>query len=138
MPRHRATLAALLLPAAAAAQLAEDVPVPFRDILADRAAQCAELERGTLTVEDGAVRQVDLTGDGAPNWVLDEARLTCSSAASTPPVVPVRPSTCTCPITSTFIVPSRACMPSASLYSASPSATSTTTPRRSSASPCSR
>jgi len=80
--RHLACILAMLVAPAAAAQEPENLPEPFRAILAERAAQCAELQDGTLTLEEGAVRQVDLSGDGAPDWVLDEARLSCSSAAS--------------------------------------------------------
>lgn len=62
-----------LLPAAAFAD-------PDR-ILADAAAICAEQDNGVFAA-DGAVQQIDVTGDGTPDTLVDEARFTCSTAAS--------------------------------------------------------
>lgn len=45
-------------------------------------AACAGWENGELAVEDGAITEIDLTGDGQPETVLDESRLACSSALS--------------------------------------------------------
>jgi hypothetical protein len=50
-------------------------------ILADAAKACAAQDNGTLTTE-GAVKEVDLTGDGKPDTVVDEAFFKCSTSAS--------------------------------------------------------
>jgi hypothetical protein len=48
-------------------------------ILAEAAKTCAAKDNGTLTSE-GALRQIDLTGDGTPETVVDEALFVCSTA----------------------------------------------------------
>ena len=50
-------------------------------ILADAAKACTEQDNGTFTSE-GAVKEVDLTGDGTADTVVDEALFQCSTAAS--------------------------------------------------------
>jgi len=50
-------------------------------ILADAAKACAEQDNGVFASE-GAVRQIDLTGDDKPDTVVDEALFTCTTAAS--------------------------------------------------------
>jgi nitrous oxidase accessory protein NosD len=67
------TLAALVLPVAALANV--------DTILADAAKSCAEMESGVFASE-GAVKEIDLTGDGTPDTVVDEALFTCSTSAS--------------------------------------------------------
>lgn len=62
--------------------MAQDIPAPFVDLLTKRAADCNHFEFGTMTVEDGALQQIDLNGDGALDHVLDEHHLRCSTAAS--------------------------------------------------------
>ena len=66
-------LATALLPTLAAADV--------ETILADAAKACAEQDNGTFTSE-GAVKEVDLTGDGTADTVVDEALFQCSTAAS--------------------------------------------------------
>lgn len=66
-------LAALLLPQAALADAGA--------ILADAAALCAGQDNGSFGSE-GAVIQIDVTGDGQPDTLVDEGRFTCSTAAS--------------------------------------------------------
>lgn len=50
-------------------------------ILADAAKACAEQDNGVFASE-GAVRQIDMTGDGTEDTIVDEALFTCSTAAS--------------------------------------------------------
>jgi hypothetical protein len=50
-------------------------------ILAEAAAACTEQDGGTFGSE-GAVREVDLNGDGTLDTVVDEALFTCTTAAS--------------------------------------------------------
>lgn len=61
---------------------AEAWPVPVTAVIDTARAECAAFEGGTLAVGAQAVQQVDLTGDGAANWVVDTHGLDCSSAAS--------------------------------------------------------
>ena len=79
------TLALLPLPAAQAQDAAvveAEVPFALADVLAQRKHDCASFDNGTLTVQEGAFVRTDLTGEGTPDWVLDETHLLCSSAAS--------------------------------------------------------
>jgi hypothetical protein len=50
-------------------------------ILADGAAMCAEQDNGLFSSE-GAVRSLDVTGDGQPETLVDTALFTCTTAAS--------------------------------------------------------
>ena len=50
-------------------------------ILAAAAKDCAEMDGGVFASE-GAVRQIDMTGDGTDDTIVDEALFTCSTAAS--------------------------------------------------------
>ena len=77
MIRPFAALALVLicLPVAAQALTPEDV-------LAEARADCAGFEKGVLTVPPEAVQQIELTGEGAPETVIDWGLLQCSSAAS--------------------------------------------------------
>ena len=50
-------------------------------LLAEAAKACAELDGGVFASE-GAVRQIDLTGDGTEDTLVDEGLFTCSTAAS--------------------------------------------------------
>lgn len=43
---------------------------------------CASFENGEFALEWSAVTRVDLDGDLAPDWALNEAGFACSSAAS--------------------------------------------------------
>lgn len=65
----------LLIPIAAAAS-------PVDDLLSEAAQTCAGIDGGEMTAPDGAVTSVDLSGDGTSDTILDESRLTCSTAAS--------------------------------------------------------
>ena len=72
--RHSLTAAFVcLLPAAAFADA--------NAILADAAKACAEQDNGVFASE-GAVRQIDMTGDGTEDTLVDEALFTCTTAAS--------------------------------------------------------
>jgi hypothetical protein len=50
-------------------------------ILSAAAVACAEQDNGVFASE-GAIRQIDLTGDGTPETLVDEGFFTCSTAAS--------------------------------------------------------
>ncbi|MEV8465807.1 hypothetical protein AB0T83_03290 [Fluviibacterium sp. DFM31] len=77
----RAILLALSLAATGAAAETE-VPVPLQRFLSDAIDACQDLDNGEIAVEPKALRRVDVSGDGTDDWVLDEAQLACSSAAS--------------------------------------------------------
>ncbi|WP_299749552.1 hypothetical protein [uncultured Tateyamaria sp.] len=70
-----AVIACALSPGAANAETVSDVLEGVRT-------DCASIENGQLTVQDGAVRQVDLTGDGVPDDIVELRLLSCSTAAS--------------------------------------------------------
>lgn len=67
------SLAACLVPTLALADV--------DSILAEGAKACTGMDNGTFT-SDGAVKEVDLTGDGTPDTVVDEALFKCSTSAS--------------------------------------------------------
>jgi hypothetical protein len=71
----------LLSLAIAAAALPTLATADVDTILAEAAKACAALDNGVLT-SDGAVKEIDLTGDGTPDTVVDEAVLQCSTSAS--------------------------------------------------------
>lgn len=50
-------------------------------ILADAAKACAGQDNGVFAAE-GAVRQIDMTGDGTEDTIVDEGLFTCTTAAS--------------------------------------------------------
>jgi len=50
-------------------------------ILAAAAQDCAEMDNGVFASE-GAVRQIDMTGDGTEDTIVDEGLFTCTTAAS--------------------------------------------------------
>lgn len=77
----RTLLSALLV--APVAALAADPPAVLQAAIAEARGLCAEMDGGTLTLQPGALKTADLTGDGsADDWVLDEAYYSCSTAAS--------------------------------------------------------
>ena len=45
-------------------------------------AECENLDSGQFALEEGAVLRVDLDGDDADDWVVNEGRFACSTAAS--------------------------------------------------------
>ncbi|TDL91461.1 hypothetical protein [Meridianimarinicoccus aquatilis] len=75
-----ATILALI--AAPLLASADEMPTTLSSHLEDLRALCADFENGTLAVSDDAISRPDLNGDGTPDWVLDEGRLSCSSMAS--------------------------------------------------------
>ena len=68
-------LVAVLVPGAALAG-------PAEAILAQAAADCAAFDNGRFTAAPEAVQEIDLTGDGVPEVVVDAGKFQCSSAAS--------------------------------------------------------
>jgi hypothetical protein len=73
MRQFALTLVTAALPTLAAADI--------DTILAEAAKACAAADNGTFT-SDGAIKQTDLTGDGKPDTVVDEALFKCSTSAS--------------------------------------------------------
>lgn len=65
----------LLLAAPAGAQTADA-------FLAQAKADCASIDNGSFTAPPDAVVQIDLTGDGQPETVVDTAKFQCSTSAS--------------------------------------------------------
>ena len=53
---------------------------PVDTVIAGIRAECAAIDNGVLTVETGAVRSMDLTGDGKQDAVIDGQDLSCSSS----------------------------------------------------------
>jgi hypothetical protein len=54
---------------------------PVAQILQDAKDTCASFENGEFAA-NGAVVEIDLTGDGKADTVVDESQFSCSSAAS--------------------------------------------------------
>lgn len=77
MRRHAVLLALSLVLAAGpgAADTAESV-------IGEARAACEGFENGVFATAPGTVTEVDLTGDGVPEQVVDEGTYSCSSAAS--------------------------------------------------------
>ncbi|MFC3181759.1 hypothetical protein [Cypionkella sinensis] len=59
--------------------LAEDT---VEKILSEAKADCASLDDGVFDAPVGTITDVDLTGDGKPEQVVDAAKFTCSTSAS--------------------------------------------------------
>lgn len=72
----------LLLMAALAAPFAAHAGVTADDIMTEAKADCTSFDNGTVTAAPDAVTQVDLTGDGTPETVVDWGKLSCSTMAS--------------------------------------------------------
>lgn len=71
-----------LLPVALAASLLPTLAFADVDtILAEAAKLCSEQDNGVFA-SDGAVREIDLTGDAKPDTLVDEGLFTCTTAAS--------------------------------------------------------
>lgn len=68
-------LAALLI---ASPALAQDPswPAEFNKIVTETAAFC----EGTFSLAEGTVAEIDLNGDGTPDWLMDTAGFACSTA----------------------------------------------------------
>ena len=75
-----ATAATLSSPALAS-QISE-LPAPLQQKVDQGQQACSDFGNGTFALEWGAVTHVDLDGDLRPDWALNEAFFTCSSAAS--------------------------------------------------------
>jgi hypothetical protein len=75
--RTLAVLAALTALTALAGE-----PAGVQGVIEEARARCQAFEGGTLTVADAAIVPTDLTGDGAPDAVVDGQGLRCSSSAS--------------------------------------------------------
>ena len=58
------------------------LPAPLAAKIEAAEEACSGFENGTFALAWGAVERVDLDGDLVPDWVLNEAAFSCSSAAS--------------------------------------------------------
>jgi len=63
------------------ASMASGVPVGVKATLKDARESCSRL--GGLQLSEGAVRKVDLTGDGRSDYIVDERGFGCSKFLST-------------------------------------------------------
>ncbi len=76
-------LAALALALSAASAFADQPSYSGIDeILAAGAANCAGFDEGVFSQQEGAISEIDLDGDGRADKVVEEAKFSCSSAAS--------------------------------------------------------
>lgn len=55
---------------------------PVTKILDEAKADCASLENGVFDAPAGTVNNVDLTGDGNPEQIVDASKFVCSTSAS--------------------------------------------------------
>lgn len=74
-----ALIAALCLGAAGSGHAASN---QAEALLAEARADCASIEGGVFSTEGAAVTEVDLTGDGVPDEIVDQRAFRCTSAAS--------------------------------------------------------
>lgn len=59
-----------------------DIPDALQGKIDAARTACAEFDNGEFAMESDAVVRVDIDGDGEADWVIDEARFACSTAAS--------------------------------------------------------
>lgn len=79
IPVARLALAIIL---AATAGLPARAGMPVEKLLAQASATCAAIDGGIMTVPEGAVTEVDFSGENSGDALLDESKLVCSTAAS--------------------------------------------------------
>lgn len=77
-----AAIASMTVMSNCAAAEASDIPSALQDRIDASRADCAGFDSGAFALEDGAIQRVDLDGDGDDDWVLNENRYACSTAAS--------------------------------------------------------
>jgi hypothetical protein len=58
------------------------VAVTADDVIAEAAGFCSDFENGTITVGPDVVQSVELTGDDAPETIIDYKGISCSTMAS--------------------------------------------------------
>lgn len=68
--------------ASAFAQERMDIPTVLQEKIDQAEATCAEFDNGRFALEWGSIARVDLDGDGREDWVLNESKFACSTAAS--------------------------------------------------------
>lgn len=68
--------------ASAVAQEKVDIPTVLQEKIDQAEAACAEFDNGRFALEWGSIARVDLDGDGREDWVLNESKFACSTAAS--------------------------------------------------------
>lgn len=61
---------------------AQTFPPAVKEAIETARADCESFEAGDFDRAQDAIRQVDLTGDAGPDWIVDESKMSCSSAAS--------------------------------------------------------
>jgi hypothetical protein len=77
------TIGALLaIPMTVCAQDLTGLPEPLAETVRVAQQTCSDFNNGEFAMEWGAVTRIDLDGDLYSDWVLDEARFACSTAAS--------------------------------------------------------
>lgn len=73
---------AISLVSSPAAADTADMPSAVQAKIDAARAECANFDSGEFALEEGAVQRVDLDGDNADDWVVNEGRFACSTAAS--------------------------------------------------------
>ncbi|MDT8345278.1 MAG: hypothetical protein RQ752_12720, partial [Thermohalobaculum sp.] len=51
---------------------------PAEALLAEARADCASIDGGVFTTEGAPVTEIDLTGDGAPDEIVDQGAFRCT------------------------------------------------------------
>ena len=74
-----ACMAAVALTGAVKASSAEDA---VKDVLEHGRAHCRSISNGEFFAEEGAVTQLDVTGDGVSDQIVDASRFACSTAVT--------------------------------------------------------
>ena len=77
-----ATAAAFVVMSSTVAAETADIPHVLHAKVEAAKSECASFDGGQFALEEDAVQRVDLDGDGDNDWVLNEGRFACSTAAS--------------------------------------------------------
>jgi hypothetical protein len=81
--RRAVGIAALaIVPLCADAVDLSGLPAPLAGKVTAAQQECAEIDNGRFKLDWGAVTRVDLDGDLAADWVLDDSGYACSTAAA--------------------------------------------------------
>jgi hypothetical protein len=81
--RRAGGIAALLIaPLWACATDLTGLPAALAEKVAAAEQECAQIDNGQFDLARGAVTRVDLDGDGAADWVLEDSGYACSTAAA--------------------------------------------------------
>ncbi len=77
-----AMVAAISVASSTAASEIANIPDALQAKIDAAEAECASFNDGEFALEEGSVQRVDLDGDNTDDWVLNEVRFACSTAAS--------------------------------------------------------